>query len=226
MRVTKLNKLFDLIQSRLRRNPDRFLKEVTGVVHVGANAGQEREIYDAYGLEVIWIEPISQVFSQLKTNIGKFKKQRAFQALLTDVDEQEYEFKIASNNGASSSIFDFKQHSEVWPSVKYLETILLKSITLPSFLKKHQLEVSTFQALVLDTQGSELLVLKGSLPILNNFKFIKTEVPDFESYEGCCQLSDINLFMDQNGYKEFSKRKFASRRGIGNYFDVVYKKQF
>jgi len=225
MIVAKLKKLFDLVQNSLRSNPDRFLKEVAGVVHVGANAGQERDIYDAYGLDVIWIEPIPKIFNQLNTNIRGFKKQRAFQALFTDVDDREYEFKIASNNGASSSIFDFKQHSEVWPSVRYLDTVLLKSVTLPSFFKKHRLDVSKFQALVLDTQGSELLVLQGSLPILHNFKFVKTEVPDFESYEGCCQLSDINFFMNQYGYKEFSKRKFASRKGIGNYFDVVYKKQ-
>jgi hypothetical protein len=37
----------------------RFLRDVTGVIHVGANTGQERFLYRLFGLNVIWIEPIS-----------------------------------------------------------------------------------------------------------------------------------------------------------------------
>lgn len=37
-----------------------------GVVHVGANLGQERELYEHYGLNVLWVEPIPEVFEQLK----------------------------------------------------------------------------------------------------------------------------------------------------------------
>ena len=37
---------------------DAYLKRVTGVIHVGANAGQERELYASFHLDVVWIEPI------------------------------------------------------------------------------------------------------------------------------------------------------------------------
>ena len=208
----------------MKNNPDRFLKEVSGVVHVGANFGQERKLYSAYGLSVVWIEPIPEVFTKLDSNIRGFKNQQAFQALVTDIDDKEYEFHIANNDGASSSILEFKQHKDVWPSVHYTTTVLLKSITLATLFKKEQIDASNYQALIMDTQGSELLVLRGSLPILDNFKFIKTEVPDFEAYEGCCQLSDINDFMSEHGYKEISRNKFASRAEGGSYFDIVYEK--
>ncbi|WP_143594022.1 FkbM family methyltransferase [Synechococcus sp. BO 8801] len=62
----------------------------------------------------------------------------------------------------------------------------LKSTTLPSLLKVHQLDERDYQALIMDTQGSELLVLKGAIPVLKALPFIKTEVPDFEAYTGCC----------------------------------------
>src|SRR6187549_2624440 len=43
---------------RLRRlvapDPNRFLRSARGVVHVGANIGQERELYQRCGLEVLW----------------------------------------------------------------------------------------------------------------------------------------------------------------------------
>lgn len=225
MIVGKIKTLLRPLRRAWQKNPDKFLKGVSGVVHVGANIGQEREIYSDHGLSVVWIEPISEVFTQLNANIQSFKNQRAFQALVTDINDKEYEFHIANNNGGSSSIFEFKQHKDIWPNVDYTKSVLLKSITLASLFKKEQIDASKYQALIMDTQGSELLVLLGSLPILNNFKFIKIEVADFESYEGCCQLSDINNFMVEHGYKEFSRSTFVSRAGVGSYFDVIYKKQ-
>ncbi len=41
--------------------PDRFLKDISGVIHVGANAGSERKRYNTYNLNVLWIKPIPEV---------------------------------------------------------------------------------------------------------------------------------------------------------------------
>ena len=35
----------------------QFLADARGVIHVGANVGQERDLYAAYRLPVVWIEP-------------------------------------------------------------------------------------------------------------------------------------------------------------------------
>lgn len=107
-------------------------------------------------------------------------------ALITDVDDKEYVFLISNNSGESSSILDLHLHRDIWPEVNYSTTIRLKSTTLPSLLKVHQLDERDYQALIMDTQGSELLILKGAIPVLKAFLFIKTEVPDFEAYTGCC----------------------------------------
>ena len=45
-------------------DPDAFLRRVRGLVHVGANTGQERESYASHGLSVIWVEPIGDVFDR------------------------------------------------------------------------------------------------------------------------------------------------------------------
>jgi len=153
------------------------------------------------------------VFTLLNVNIRGFTKQCVFQALVTDIDDKEYKFHIANNNGASSSILNLKLHKDIWPSVEYTKTILLKSITLATLFKREQIDASKYQALIMDTQGSELLVLRGSISILDHFEYIKTEVADFESYEGCCQLSDISNFMVSHGYKELSRNKLASKGG-------------
>ena len=209
----------------LERRPDAFLRDVSGVIHVGANAGQERHYYQAHGLRVVWIEPIPEIFAQLMANLKSFRGQLGLQALVTDIDGKEYRFHIANNNGASSSILDFKHHVDIWPDVAYTTAITLTSTTLTSLLDRERIDLHDYQALVMDTQGSELLVLRGSIPILRNFEYIKTEVPDFEAYEGCCQLADIAAFMREHGYEEYSRHRFASRPAGGSYFDIVYRRK-
>jgi 2-O-methyltransferase len=221
--VGKIKSLVRPVRRALKESSDGFLNDVSGVVHVGANIGDERKLYRAHGLSVIWVEPIPEVFNRLSARIQGFKNQKALQALVTDVDDKEYRFYISNNYGASSSILKLKHHKDVWPNVNHTTSILLKSVTLATLFKREQIDASKYQALIMDVQGAELFVLRGSIPILNNFKFIKTEVSDFESYEGCCQLSDVNDFMIERGYKELSRNKFASRTEGGGYFDIVYK---
>lgn len=211
---------------RLRRlfmpDPNRFLRSVHGVVHVGANVGQERDLYARHGLDVLWIEPIPDVFVELRRNIERYPRQRALECLVTDRDDAEYEFHIANNRGESSSILDLKEHKTVWPKVAFTTTIKLRSSTLPSLLVREQIEPVAYDALVMDTQGSELLVLRGAEPLLAGFKFIKTEVPDFEAYAGCAQLADIGRFLAEHGFRELSRSRFASHPGGGSYYDVVF----
>lgn len=57
---------------------DTFLTDASGVIHIGANSGQERDIYARQGLDVVWVEPIPEVFAELKQNITPLKRQRPF----------------------------------------------------------------------------------------------------------------------------------------------------
>ena len=143
---------------------------------------------------------------------------------MTDRDDVTYEFHIANNDGKSSSILDLKDHRDIYPTVDFTRTITLKSSTLATLLARENVDVALYDALVMDTQGSELLVLRGAEPVLGSFKFIKTEVPDFEAYAGCAKLEEIDRFLLDRGYVEISRNCFASRSGGGNYYDVVYGK--
>jgi FkbM family methyltransferase len=211
------------LQEPLRRE-SRFFRNVSGVIHVGANTGQERFLYRLFGLNVVWIEPIPEVFQALTAKIARFRGQHALQALVTDRDDGEYEFNVASNNGASSSILDLGMHKDIWPEVGYERTITLRSKTLSSLVAQERIDLDRHDALIMDVQGAELLVLEGATPILPRFRYVKTEVPDFESYEGCCQLSDIAAFLTARGYREYARNKFAERAEGGSYYDVVYER--
>lgn len=205
-----------------KKDPNGVLRKAKGVIHVGANIGQEASLYHQHGLPVVWVEPNPEVFELLRTNVKPYPDQIALLGLVTDVDDVEYPFHLANNGGESSSILDMHLHQQVWPDVKYERTILLRSRTLPSLLKENQVDIRKYDMLVMDTQGSELLILKGAAALLKDIRFIKTEVPDFESYKDCCQIKDLEAFLVPLGFSEYSRHRFAKKRATGNYFDIIY----
>lgn len=211
---------------KLRRiRMDSFLKEVPGVIHVGANTGQEREHYASSGLNVIWVEPIPKVFEVLRSNISGFPKQSAYCHLLASEHGKQYTFHIADNGGASSSIFDLAKHQAIWPDVKFTNELPLTATTLTRLIEDEQIDLRNFGALVLDTQGSELEVLKGAVPILEQLRFVKTEVADFESYSGGCRLAELTEFMRQQGFDLIRKAPFATTPdSTGTYYDVLFRR--
>lgn len=217
------------VVSRVRRFrsslPDAFLKNVNGVIHVGANVGQERDQYARHKLKVLWIEPIPDVFKKLVNNIAEFPKQKAAQYLLTDHDEKSYDFKIANNEGASSSVLELALHKDIWPDVNFVDTLVLKSTTFDKMIACESVRMGDYQALVMDTQGSELLVLKGATQSIPELQYIKIEAPDFESYAGCCLVDDLIDFLEPFGFREMNRTKFAEHPNGGSYYDVVFKRK-
>jgi FkbM family methyltransferase len=224
--LTAMSNLAAKLMRRLGRgvgaHPDRFLRSAHGIVHVGANVGQEREVYARHGLPVLWIEPIPEVFATLQANLRGFDLQRAVECLITDRDDAEYEFHVANNDGMSSSILDLKEHKDVHPNIRYTKTIKLRSTTLATLLERERIDPKDYDALVMDTQGSELLVLEGAEAVLSHFRFIKTEAADFEAYAGCALLRDIESFVTSRGYVQLARQPIAKRAAGGYYYDVIY----
>lgn len=205
-------------------NLDTFLRQAKGVIHVGANSGQERDCYRGLGLPVIWVEAMAEVFDQLVSNIADYPNQRAFCALLTDRDNVEYDFHIASNHGASSSILPLALHRDIWPNVTYVATRRLRSTTLATLFQRENLSPVQYPTLIMDVQGAELMVLKGAGSLIQNFRFVKAEAADFESYAGGARLNQLQVYLREFGFRELARRPFARRAEGGTYWDVVWQR--
>ncbi len=202
-----------------------YLRQTTGLIHVGANLGQERELYAKYNLKVLWVEPLPAIFERLCENIKSFPKQRAVKHLLTDRNGAEYLFHIASNDGASSSLLEPARHKTMFPEVRFESAITLKSTTLDSLLRQLGESERSYQTLVLDTQGSELMVLKGAVRALAHLKFVWTEAADFESYAGCARVDELTAYLRPFGFTLIrSDMRKESRQGE-RYFDLLYRKR-
>jgi FkbM family methyltransferase len=204
---------------------NRFLDEVVGVIHVGANLGQEREYYAAKDLEVLWVEPIPEVYEKLVELLRPFPKQKAVCRLVTDEDQKKYIFNIADNGGASSSILEMKDHHKLWPEVSYTKSVELVGVTLEALMKETGMEIKKYQALILDTQGSEKLVLEGAAGILHHFKYIKVEVADFESYKGGVTLKEMDAMLEALHFTRTKLLKCVGSRKVGYYYEALYANQ-
>jgi FkbM family methyltransferase len=202
-----------------------LLKNLRGILHVGANVGQECATYAQRGLNVAWIEPIPNVFSRLQGNIQPYPQQRAYNYLVTDQDDEIYTFHVASNDGSSSSILELGDHKDIFPNIGYVQTLELTSVTLTTMVARERIDLSKFDMLLLDTQGSELLVLKGGEPLLNRFRFVQIEVADFDAYKGCCKLDEVAAFMLPKGFVECHRKRTSTHPNGGQYFEITYGRE-
>jgi FkbM family methyltransferase len=204
---------------------DPVLRKARGVVHVGANLGQERRRYDRRGISVVWVEPIPEVFEKLQRNIAEFPRQRAIRALVSDSDGQRVSFHVTDNGGRSSSMLELTGHRDVWPNVDVARTIELETVTLPKLLEGKGIDLTGFDALVMDVQGAELLVLKGAASILDHFTWIKAELFSFDAYKGAGQRPEVDAFLAGHGFRPVATRFHARHPSGGVVEDVIYRRE-
>lgn len=204
-----------------------FIQHSKGVIHVGGNMGQARDIYAQYRLPVIWIEGLPSAWRQLADNIVGYPNQRALNYLITDKDGEYLDFHVANNDGQSSSLFDFGKHTEIWPEIKYTETIQRFSTTLKTALLRHSVNMADYDTLVMDVQGAELLVLKGAGDLLDGFKYIRAEACDFELYKGGCQLKDLDDYLVPRGFERVKTwhYKRSPRPEVERIYEALYQKR-
>lgn len=200
-----------------------FGADFSGVIHVGANIGEERFEYAEHNLNVLWFEPNPISFKILKDNIAEFPKQKAFPFLILDEDDREYLLHLANNDGASSSILERTGHKVAWPNVSYVSDVLVKGLTLNTFFKRYEIDKKSFQFLSIDTEGTELSVLKGATDILPFIQFAEIEVMDFDVYRSNPTIEEINNFMESFG---FIQRKLClqcvAEIGNGRCYNALY----
>ena len=69
----------------------------TGVLHVGANVGEEAPVYDELGIiHVCWIEANKEIYDKLCENLRKSpSKWTAFNKCISDTDGEEVSFNIS-----------------------------------------------------------------------------------------------------------------------------------
>jgi len=190
-----------------------------GLVHVGANSGQEVPDYVQAGIKsAVLIEALDHPYRACAAKIARIPGYVAVKGLCTDIEGAEYDFHVASNEGASSSILTPKRHLLEHPEVRFSEkTLKLRSTTLDqvldSVVERGFADRGKIRLLVMDTQGSELSVLKGSIQTLRHCDAIWTEVSRGGLYDGDVSFDTLTGFLAAFGFVlnnvAFNRRQYG-----------------
>jgi len=192
-----------------------------GVLHLGANEGQEAPAYAAAGIErVVWVEALPQVFDVLKQKIAPIRGSVALLACLSDVDNQQVDFHVASNDGQSSSFLELGTHAQAHPTVCYVKTIRMATIRVDTLLRQNNLEVGPGWLLNVDLQGAELLALRGMGDLLKQFDSVYIEVNEKELYIGCPSAAQIDSWLGNRGFERKEIKMTGSGWGDAFYLRV------
>lgn len=171
----------------------------SGVLHVGANTGQEAEFYYENGVkEVIWVEAHGPTFEKLKDNVRIFPGTVCIQACVSDRYSETY-FNIANNESQSSSLLELGHHKIIHPEVEFIDSIPVKTFRLDDLLKDFKIEGEWF--LNVDIQGMDLFAMKGLGSMINRFKWVYSEVNKNEVYQGCSLIDEMDEYLNQYGFK-------------------------
>lgn len=189
-----------------------------GVLHVGANVGEERDVYLELGIKKqVWIEANPETFEKLKVNISGNPDAVAVNWCISDKQE-EVTFHVSNNGSQSSSILPLGTHKQMHPDVTYVKEIKMRAISLGQFFMAHAYEnpysvhikfLQSLDFLNIDLQGAELKALKGLGRYLDQFKWVYLEVNSDHVYEGCALLPEIEIYLMSFGFKR-AELKWAS----------------
>ena len=196
-----------------------------GVLHLGANTGQEAEIYLKRGVkQTIWVEAIPSVFNNLVNHVEKvsdrfptdginqgysisenngaffkgYRDQMCVLACVGDEQDKEVYFNISNNESQSSSYLELGYHKIIHPSVDYIDKFKTKINRIDNLFSPLQFTGNWF--LNADLQGSELQAFKGMGELINKFKWVYSEVNFKECYIGGALVWDVDEYLSNFGF--------------------------
>lgn len=197
---------------------DKYNIKPNGVLHLGANEGQEAEDYQKRGIEnVIWVEANGHVFKKLENHVKDIPGSICIQACVSDRYSETF-FNISNNDSQSSSIMELGHHSVIHPEVHYVDKIPITTHRIDELLKDFDFEGDWF--LNADLQGAELLALKGMGELLDKFKWCYLEVNKKETYKGCPDIDDVDVFLLQRGFERVETGEWVA----DTWTDALYLK--
>ena len=176
---------------------------VRGVVHVGANVGQEAATYQELKVpKVVWIEAQEECREPLEATLAKQGRDEDVVAITAISSEAGSAKLFRTDNSISTSLKPLGHgHKSYFPFIQQAEVQDIQTETLDGLFQRLALRAQDFDFMYLDVQGSELDVLQGSREVLPHIRFIVTEISSEEHYKGGCAEKDLHDFLLAHGFQ-------------------------
>ena len=166
------------------------------MVDVGARVGPRPEWFDL-GFHVIGFEPDVEECSHLKTLFCH----HTFVPLALDSKPGRRTLYITENNQCSSFYYPFQDLAEAGMyGHRLIGTREVEATTLDLWFEEHG-NGERPELIKLDTQGSELDILKGATETLKTALVVMSEVEFRPFYRDQPLFEDVNAFMRDHGFE-------------------------
>ena len=182
-----------LISPRVLR--EKFFVSPSGVLHVGAHRAEELTAYreENYG-RIIWVEAQPQLVAALRKKTSA-SGDLVLEGAVWGTSGVSKTFHI-TNNGQSSSLYDLAEHSDYYPSIVRVGELEVSTVRLDSLIPDGE----KFDFVNLDIQGAELEALTGLGKMLNQVKWVYSEVNRTELYAGIPLVAELDNFLSKAGF--------------------------
>ena len=200
---------------------DKVLQDAhpRGIIEVGAWIGNSWRLYDKYGVKNrCWIEANPETFPLLRANVPP--EDVTINVAVCDADG-EFRFMLTNNDGQSSSLLPFKRHSEVYTTVFVTHTVIVKGRRLDTLVEEGLIDMSKYNFLFMDLQGTEYLALRGFEKNIDKIDYIVAEVNYEELYEGCMLVDDFDKYLAAWGFDKI----MATKHETVFWGDAYYKRK-
>lgn len=172
-----------------------------GIIHIGAHLMEERIDYTSNGLNnTIWVEANPKIASQIDFVNYENSDERVFNFAISDFDDQIVKLNV-TNNGQSSSILELDKHKIHHPTIFVSEIIDVTTKRMDTLLNDNKIDINLYDFLNIDIQGLELLAMKSFGDLLNNIKYIYTEINTNSLYKDCALVGEIDEYLKIYGFK-------------------------
>lgn len=185
------------------------------LIDAGAARGLNKNWFSASKyLRVIGFEPDSRSYDTLMTN--KSPNSEYFNVGLSK-EKGAVRFYLTRKPTGSSLFKPNEDFIKSFPNPERFDIIgdiLVEVDTLDNLCKQHNIQDVDF--IKLDTQGSELLILKGAQRLLDSTVFgVEIEVEFAELYKGQPLFSEIDGFLRSLGFYLFDLKLTHWKRSVG-----------
>ena len=197
------------------------------ILHLLENGIEINNVYDVGAYQGNWTKKLKETvlinsnFYLFEANVENeiYLKNSGHQYFIHVLSDKNKDVKFFSKTHPGDSYFLEKTNF-------YEKTIIpktLKAFTLNEIQKKTQIPFPDF--IKIDTQGSEIDILKGGNEILNNCKVILLECPIISYNDGAPKLNDYIEYLDKINYLPLEVTEIHHLDKVLVQVDIIFLKK-
>jgi len=206
---------------------NELIRDITGVIHIGAHHGQELETFVDMGVKnFIFFEPLVENYLKLNEHIREQDTEglniKTENVALGHREAEMTMYVETVNQSMSCSLLKPKVHLELYPDITFDSEVVVPQTFLDKYVDDNQIDMDMFNFINIDVQGYELEVFKGAMGTLTEIDCIYTEVNTAELYENCVKVDELDEFLGE--FYGFERVETIFVRN-GTWGDALYVKK-